>query len=334
MSHLRPANSTRLLFASYHCYLDPSSGAAVSVRTLLQQLAASGWETRTLCGPALDFDHAENVRQLLADEQLICRERFVSVAGREFVLRHFQDGEIGSSIFLSRDAPDDETLERNERGFVALYQEAINDWRPDVVLTFGGSRHAERMLRLTKENAIPVVFWLHNLAYHDAGLFQTVDRVLVPSEFSRKHHRENLGLDCRVIPCPFDWERLRCDQFANEQYVTFVNPELHKGVFVFARIAEQLHHVRPDIRILVVEGRSGVAWLQRAQLDLSELTSLNVMKNTPDPRDFLRASRMLLVPSLCEETFGRVAAEAMIGGTDGRGARRPRGHATSWGRLG
>ena len=35
-------NANRLLFASIHCYLDPSSGAAICTRELLELLAARG----------------------------------------------------------------------------------------------------------------------------------------------------------------------------------------------------------------------------------------------------------------------------------------------------
>src|SRR5438045_3878818 len=38
------------------------------------------------------------------------------------------------------------------------------------------------------------------------------------------------------------------------------------------------------------------------------------MSNTPDPRDFYRVSRLVLMPSLWDESFGRVAAEALING--------------------
>lgn len=38
------------------------------------------------------------------------------------------------------------------------------------------------------------------------------------------------------------------------------------------------------------------------------------MANTPEPRDFYRASRAVLVPSLWRESFGRVAAEGLANG--------------------
>ncbi len=68
MSSSGVQRNKRILFASYHGYIDPSSGAAVSVRGLLTQLARRGWDVLTYCGPLLDFDRDENVRQILADE--------------------------------------------------------------------------------------------------------------------------------------------------------------------------------------------------------------------------------------------------------------------------
>ena len=38
------------------------------------------------------------------------------------------------------------------------------------------------------------------------------------------------------------------------------------------------------------------------------------MANTPDPRDFYRVSRAVLVPSLWRESLGRVPIEAMANG--------------------
>ncbi len=40
----------RLLFASIRSYLDPSSGAALATREVLQLMAARGWGCRALSG--------------------------------------------------------------------------------------------------------------------------------------------------------------------------------------------------------------------------------------------------------------------------------------------
>jgi glycosyltransferase involved in cell wall biosynthesis len=93
-----------------------------------------------------------------------------------------------------------------------------------------------------------------------------------------------------------------------------VNPQPAKGVVVVARIAEVLARRRPDIPLLVVESRGRASWLEQIPIDLSGAENLHTMKNTWDPRDFYRVTRVMLVPSLTGETFGLVAAEAMMNG--------------------
>jgi glycosyltransferase involved in cell wall biosynthesis len=95
-----------------------------------------------------------------------------------------------------------------------------------------------------------------------------------------------------------------------------------RRVFVFARIAAELARRRPDIPLLVVEGRGKAARLQRTGLDLGALGNISVMANTPDPRDFYRVSRLVLMPSLWWESFPRVAAESLINGIPVLGSRR------------
>jgi glycosyltransferase involved in cell wall biosynthesis len=169
---------------------------------------------------------------------------------------------------------------------------------------------------------IAVVFALHNFEYRDARLFQHTNAVLVPSQFCAEHYQRTLGLRCTAIPSPLNWSRVRCERSEARQYVTFVNPQPNKGVFVFVRIAHELGRRRPDIPLLIVEGRGGVNWLTRTGLDLSGLENMNAMANTPDPRDFYCVSRVVLMPSLWRESFGRVAAEALLNGIPVLASRR------------
>src|SRR5262245_8191580 len=60
----------RLLFCSYHSYLDPSSGAALATRDLLELLAAHGWECAVLSGPELDLGQGMSLEDVLRAEQV------------------------------------------------------------------------------------------------------------------------------------------------------------------------------------------------------------------------------------------------------------------------
>ncbi len=89
--------------------------------------------------------------------------------------------------------------------------------------------------------------------------------------------------------------------------------EPRKGVHVFARIAEVLSLRRPDITLLLVEGASKASFLPQLGIDLGGLKNLRIMPNSPDARQFLAATKILLMPSLMENA-GLVAMEAMFNG--------------------
>ena len=96
--------------------------------------------------------------------------------------------------------------------------------------------------------------------------------------------------------------------------MTFVNPQPTKGLYVFARIAEALAKRRADIRLLVIAGRSHARWQQETGIDLARLPNVTVRASVPDPREFYAATKLLLMPSLWNESFGLVAVEAMLNG--------------------
>ncbi len=60
----------RLLFASIHAYLDPSSGAALATRELLELLAGRGWDCRALTCGLLDFERETSVNAMLVGLEL------------------------------------------------------------------------------------------------------------------------------------------------------------------------------------------------------------------------------------------------------------------------
>jgi glycosyltransferase involved in cell wall biosynthesis len=96
-------------------------------------------------------------------------------------------------------------------------------------------------------------------------------------------------------------------------FVTFVNPSPHKGLLLFARLADMLGSRRPDIPILVVQsGHSGGSLNAIPGVDFSRYPQIMAAPPVPTPADYFALTRILVVPSVWEEPFGRVAAEAMI----------------------
>lgn len=305
----------RLLFASYHAYLDDSSGAALSTRDLFEDLTAHGWECRVACGPRFDSEDARGPAAVLATHQLrYAIERCAPPGGPRYEVFHYAPGGVPVVQFWPEGyQPTRPTDQNTGVAFLDMFERACIQFRPDVVLTYGGPPIAPHLIHRAKRQGAKVVFALHNFSYLKPDGIREADAFRVPSEFARKAYRERAGLEAEAVEYPRNLERVLADRVAG-RYVTFVNPQPMKGVAWFARIVQQMGIVRPDIHFLVVEGRGGVRWLDRVKIDLSSLQTINGLHTTPFPRDFYGISRVVLMPSVWEETFGRVAAEALANG--------------------
>jgi glycosyltransferase involved in cell wall biosynthesis len=304
-----------VLFASYHCYHDPASGAAVCTRDLFAALAARGWRCGAVTGPALDDPAATPVGLALRADPGVRTRR--GVAGPAAFAVHTGLGPGGFPVTVF--APDPPAAARpptaaEAAAFRSVLGEVLARFRPDVVLTYGGDPASAAVAAAARRAGAKVAFWLHNFAYPDRAAFAACDAVVVPSAFSRAYHRAGLGLECVVLPPVIDPARVLTARPGEGACLTFVNPIPEKGVFVYARLAEVLGRERPDVPLLVVEGRGRTDWLGWCGVDLSGVTSFRRLGNTPDPRQFYRQTRLVVVPSVWRESFGRVAVEAMLNG--------------------
>jgi hypothetical protein len=292
----------RILFASPHCLLDFTSGAAVATAQTLQ-LLATDFQSHAFCSRQCDAPDEVPLEELLAG-----RPHVILQAAR--IIETALEGWVPLSIFQSASS---RGLTKQEVPiFLDAYTSLLDLVQPQVLLTYGGDPVSRAIMKSAKGRGIKVVFLLHNFAYGKPETFANVDYAVVPSEFSRRYYSDKLGLVCHVLPYVLDSRRVATDR--QPQYLTFVNPQPAKGLFIFARIAEVLASRRPDIPLLVVKGRSRPGWQQETGIDLSRFPNLTVMPSQSDPRQFYALTKLLLMPSLWSESFGLVAAEAMLNG--------------------
>jgi len=125
---------------------------------------------------------------------------------------------------------------------------------------------------------------------------------------------DKIGLVSTPLEPPLDWSTVVAPS-DSRAFVTFVNPAPHKGLFLFARLADMLGSRRPDIPVLVVQsGQSGGSLNNIPGIDFSRYPQVMAAPPVQTPREYFALTRILLVPSIWEEPFGRVAAEAMVNG--------------------
>jgi glycosyltransferase involved in cell wall biosynthesis len=303
----------KIAFVSPHCVLDFTSGAAIASIQSLQLLDRLGFQCRAFCGSRLDVPKI-TVAEMLAQQNSQDGQCGPIINTRQGPLLSCSYGEVPVAVYQTTPTPPGQLPNQQEvKGFYKAYERHLDEHRPDVVLTYGGDPIAQYLLRLTRRRDIPIVFCLHNFSYRHVTPFKLVDYVTVPSEFSRQHHWTQLGLACQRLPNVIDWQRVQSSS-RQPKYVTFVNSQPAKGVFVFARIAEVLSRRRPDIPLLVVEGRSITKWWEPTGIDLGGIESLTTMSRTANPRAFYAVTKLLVMPSLWNESFGLIAAEGMING--------------------
>jgi hypothetical protein len=190
---------------------------------------------------------------------------------------------------------------------------------PDIVLV-SSDAPAQTLLRAAIEAAPGrVVYLVHatpSLPFGPDCVFAHADHtrrlaaaVLVGvSHYVAGYIERHAGLPAVHVPITFvrseDWPYL--GRFDNE-FVTLVNPCALKGISIFLALADRF----PDVAFAAVP-----TW----GTNQDDLTALAARKNVTllprvdDINEILRRTRILLVPSLWAEAFGRVVLEAMLTG--------------------
>src|SRR5262245_26253343 len=169
-------------------------------------------------------------------------------------------------------------------------------------------------MRRARRRNICSVFSLRNYGYEDRKYFEHADHVLTTSPYLSEVYRQAIGLQSTGIESPIEWSEVEAPEDMR-QFVTFVNPSLAKGVMMFARLADMLGAARPDIPLLVVQSATSAAALNAIPgVDFRKYPQVMAAPATQRPADFFALTKILLVPSVFPEPFGRVAAEALING--------------------
>lgn len=318
----QPGCKPRLLFFSASLYGDAASGAALSCLDLLELLSSRGWRCYVLCGTRLSFEEPKSLRSFI-DHQQVHYQTYPNVLGTLPVFLHsFAQGSVAVTACELTDLTQaDSSTSAEEQALLALFDQVIERCPPDIVLTSEANRLTKEIATRAQGRGIPAVCALHRVEELAASLGRSMDAALVSSRFAQESYRSQFKLECTAIPGPWNWARVRCAD-SQGKCVTFVNPHPTKGCFPFVRCVVELGRRRPDIPILVVEGRATASRLQHAGLDLRGLNNLYVMAHTTDPRDFYQVSRLVLVPALRQDAVPRVAVEALINGIPVLGSRR------------
>lgn len=295
----------RILWANFYCLLDASSGASLSVREMLRQLALSGCEVAIIGATVFDSPRAASV---LPDSW---RQRFAVTD-----ILDLDDPPLRHRLVMTRSTVRDRMTSLEEALWYEFYIHMLDSFRPDLVWFYGGRPIDYLIADEAKQRSIPVAAWLVNENYTKTRWCRDVDLILTDTSATAEHYRQKLGLSLTPVGKFIDAGLVQAREHTRRNAL-FVNPSLSKGAAIVIRLALYLEKRRPDIHFDVVESRGG--WqelLRHVTKALGEprdcLDNVTVIANTRDMRPLYERARVVIVPSLWRESGSRVLAEAMI----------------------
>jgi glycosyltransferase involved in cell wall biosynthesis len=313
----------RFLLVNNHCISDPTAGVTQSLRTIMEWLAEAGHSCHILTTArfesAVTFTIEEHLKAQGVDvANLVPSTQARSTpAGRRRRLAnrpvvHYQAKDVPVTMLLTRHNDEMRPDSRETAQYLALLAALVDSFAPDHLIACNGHPMILEALARARAHGITTAFAVRGFGYYDARYFDNVDHAFTCSDFLTEHYRDKMGLVSTPIEPPIEWRSVVAP-VDTRAFVTFVNPSPHKGLLLFARLADMLGSRRPDIPMLVVQsGHSGGSLNAIPGVDFTRYPQIMAAPPVPTPADYFALTRILLVPSVWEEPFGRVAAEAMI----------------------
>ncbi len=314
----------RFVLVNNHCISDPTAGVTQSLRTIVEWLTDAGHECHVLTTARFEgrvtFTIEEHLRgrgvaplQEAGEGQKSERRRRGPRMARRPIVR-YEVGKVPVTLLMTRH--NDESLpDRAESAqFLALFEQLLDQFRPDLLIACNGHPMIFEAMARARRRAVTTAFAVRGFGYDRRRYFRDVDHAFTCSQFLTDVYREKIGLISTPIEPPIEWSAVVAPEDARA-FLTFVHPAPHKGLLLFARLADMLGSRRPDIPMLVVQsGHSGGSLNAIPGVDFSKYPQLMAAPPVARPSEYFALTRVLLVPSVWGEPFGRVAAEAMING--------------------
>jgi len=172
-------------------------------------------------------------------------------------------------------------------------------WLPKADMTISHLECSPRAAFISTKWRVPHAQYIHNSFDMTKGyLASGVNLAIFNTEWMQKQHSQFKGQSIVVHP-PVDPSKYATQ---HGKKITMVNFHDNKNPKLFFEVAR----MNPGLEFLAVKGGYGVQ-------ELEDLPNVEVMENTPNPRDYLSRTKLILMPSFYE-SYGRVPVEGLACG--------------------
>lgn len=282
--------------------LDITSGASLSMRTLLAAMATKGF--RAIALQATMFDSPQGGAHVLKAGEAHKDKK---------VLR---SQVLGVEHIIVRTAATFRPLMTcgEQEIYLKLFRDELKHRRPDVVILWGSLLLEMTVMREAREAGVPVVFYLVNSGYKNKEAFRYASVVVTDTQATADLYQERFGMSCKPIGKFIDVGLIKA-QVRKPEFITFINPSFEKGVNVFMPLAKLAARECPEIRFLVVESRGRWSTAMKVlKFQPGDFPNVKVIGHQRDMRPVYGNARALLLPSTWFESGARVIPEALLNG--------------------
>lgn len=292
----------RFLLVNNHCLTDPTAGVTRSLRTIMTWLAQAGHVCEVLTTSRFETPTSFTIDEHLAG--------YGVPPSTEPVVAYTAHG-LSITLLRTQDHTERQVECAETRRYKALAGRLLEGFEPDVLIACNAHAMIQWVMAYARARGVVTAFAVRGHGY-TAQYFEHADHAFTCSQFMTDRYRQLLGLSSTPLEPPIEWRSVLAPE-GSRAFVTFVHPSPHKGLYLFARIADVLNQRRPDIPLLIVQsGRSAGGLNAIPGLDFSHAPQIKVAPPVEQPAEYFALTKLLLVPSVWPECFGRVAAEAMI----------------------
>ena len=193
--------------------------------------------------------------------------------------------------------------------YVRSCELAIKRHKPDAVVLM---KNSQTLFELCLANGVATVLYLQDTLFKDLD-FSNADPnkfcIIANSKFTARKFEEKFDIPAFVLP-PIIEPPTKIHT-SNGNKILFINPIKKKG----SDIAVHLFTNHPNEQFLVCESWPLTQEVRRCLEDsLSPLSNVEWLPPQKDMTSIYQRTKLVLMPSQCDEAWGRVASEAQLFG--------------------
>ncbi|OMH30393.1 glycosyltransferase family 4 protein [Motiliproteus sp. MSK22-1] len=295
--------------------LDRFSGAALSARSFIETLAAAGHDCRSYTTSSFDTSAHVSLTVAIGPGAEDNKHQGKLITLTKSGVRH--------DLFVTSHTDRQKVTAKEWQKFAGIGISWIKENPADIYITYGNNSFTKILQSTARMSGAKIVFYLGNAAYQHRDNIEPCDVVVCPSLFLANYYEKKLGLSTQVLRTIIPESRFlskeqniyrQHPEHRKQGFVTFFNPQFSKGLGLVVQLVIQAQKFAPDMRFLIVSGRTDHRAVAINGMALSDYPNVWCIDSQEDVKSIYQRTSVLLLPSVVQEAASRSIVEAQLSG--------------------